>query len=72
MVSSCMTIRAEIWRDALQLVRCYGPEASARAAIRAAQCFVRGEPDRMAEWQLVVDAIAFLETDQRSEGATIH
>lgn len=72
MVSSSMTIRAEIWREALQLVSNYGPEASARAAIRAAQCFVRGEADRVAEWQLVVDAIAFLETDQRTDGATIH
>ena len=67
-----MMIRAEIWREALHLVSSYGPEASARAAIRAAQCFVRGEADRMAEWQLVVDAIAFLEADHRSEGATIH
>jgi len=67
-----MMIQAEIWRAALLMMRNYGPEASAQAAIRAAHCFVRGEANSMLAWQRIVDAIVVLDSDQPIDGATIH
>jgi len=54
------------------MMRNYGPEASAQAAIRAAHCFVRGEASGMLAWQQIVDAIVVLDSDQPIDGATIH
>jgi hypothetical protein len=67
-----MTIQPEIWRAALHLVKSYGAEASAYAAFRAAQCFVRGETTKMIGWQRIVDAILVLDSHQPSDGTTIH
>jgi len=67
-----MMLYTEIWRAALFMVKCYGPEASALAAIQAAQHFVRGDPYTMAVWQRVVDAIIVLESNQIADGETIH
>jgi hypothetical protein len=65
-------IQAETWRAALRLMRHYGPEAAARAAMRAAEHFVRGDPDGMVTWQRVVDAIVALQSEQWADGETLH
>jgi hypothetical protein len=67
-----MMIQPEIWRAALLMVKCYGAEASAQAAMRAAQCFVRGETTKMVGWQRIVDAIVVLDSPHPTDGATIH
>jgi hypothetical protein len=65
-------IQAETWRAALRLMRHYGPEASARAAMHAAEHFVRGDTGGMVTWQRVVDAIVALQSEQRADGETLH
>jgi hypothetical protein len=67
-----MMIQPEIWRAALLMVKSYGAEASARAACEAAQCFLRGETNKMIGWQRIVDAIVVLDSHQPGDGATIH
>ena len=65
-------IHAETWRAALRLMSHYGPEASARAAMHAAEHFVRGDTDGMITWQRVVDAIVALQSEQWADGETLH
>jgi hypothetical protein len=65
-------IQAETWRAALLLVWRYGPEASAKAALHAAEHFVRGDATRMIRWQRVVDAIVELQSERRPDGETLH
>jgi hypothetical protein len=67
-----MTIQPEIWRAALLMLKSYGAEASAQAALQAAHCFVRGDTTKMIGWQRVVDAIVVLDSHQPGEGGTIH
>ena len=67
-----MLIQAETWRTALLLMKCYGPAASALAALRAAENFAKGDVDRTAAWQRVVDAIVVLQSDRLAEGETVH
>jgi hypothetical protein len=67
-----MTIQPEIWRAALLMLKSYGAEASAQAALQAAHCFVHGDITKMIGWQRVVDAIVVLDSRQPDEGCTIH
>ena len=67
-----MTTQPEIWRTALLMVQQYGAEASALAALRAAEHYARGEALKMAAWQRVVEAIVVLDSDQPAAGETIH
>jgi len=66
------TIQPEIWRAALLMLKSYGAEASALAALRAAECFVRGDTTKMMGWQRVVDAIVVLDSPEPIEGSTVH
>ncbi len=65
-------IQAETWRAALLLIRRYGPAASARAAMQAAEHFAGGDAGRMVAWQRVVDAIVELQSERRADGETLH
>jgi hypothetical protein len=65
-------IQVETWRAALRLMRHYGPQVSARAAMHAAEHFVRGDTDWMVTSQRVVDAIVALQSEQRVAGETLH
>ena len=65
-------IQPETWRTALFLMRRYGPGASALAALHAAEHFAKGNALRMVAWQRVVDAIVTLQSEQRTEGETLH
>jgi hypothetical protein len=67
-----MTIQPEIWRAALLMLKSYGAEASAQAALQAAQCFVRGDTTKMMGWQRVVDAIVVLDSHHPAAGSTVH
>ena len=66
------TIQPEIWRAALLMLKNYGAEASAQAALQAARCFVHGDTTKMIGWQRVVDAIVALDSHAPGEGSTIH
>jgi hypothetical protein len=65
-------IQAETWRAALLLMWRYGPAASAKAALQAAEHFARGDAARMVRWQRVVDAIVELQSERRPDGETVH
>jgi hypothetical protein len=67
-----MMIQAETWRTALLLMKCYGPAASAQAAIRAAENPARGDAGRCVAWQRVVDAIVVLQSERPPNGETVH
>jgi len=67
-----MVIQTEIWRAALAAVKCHGPAACAYAAIRAAQHFAKGDVEKTAAWQRVVDAIVVLQSERPAAGETVH
>jgi len=67
-----MIIQAETWRAALLLMKCYGPAASAQAALRAAENFAKGDAGGTVAWQRVVDAIITLQSDRPADGETVH
>ena len=70
-VSISIMIQAETWRAAL-LLMAYGPAASAKAALHAAEHFARGDAARMVGLQRVVDAIIALQSEQRPDGEALH
>ena len=67
-----MMMQAETWRTALLLMKCYGPAASAQAALRAAENLANGDTDRSLAWQRVVDAIVVLQSERPANGETVH
>lgn len=67
-----MILQAETWRAALLLMECYGPAASAQAALRAAENFAKGDTGMTIAWQRVVDAIVTLQSDRVADGETVH
>jgi hypothetical protein len=62
----------DIHRSAWLMIRRYGDEAEAQAAMRGDELLDKGDLDGMLVWHAIISAIRRLQTEKPAEGEALH
>ena len=62
----------DIHRSAWLMIRRYGDDAAAQAAMRGDELLDKGDLDGMLVWHAIITAIRRLQTDKPAEGEALH
>jgi hypothetical protein len=62
----------DIHRSAWSMIRRYGDDAEAQAAMRGDELLDRGDLDGSLVWQAIISAIRRLQVEKPEDGAAVH